>query len=318
MTMARAHSSLNSAETPTPSKRRWHSLALASVCLVAVGAVAPRAQACLHPAPEPDFAWGEPADNATDVPTDVIPYYRMPVFADGIEGGVPGTFTLRTMSSIEVAIVPRHAQYEVYELVPAERLDPSTTYVLTGRWTMNGTDIEKTIQFTTGSGPLEGAPAKPEASIEHYEVVGAEGTSCDPLPTGSCIPLGDPDRMVEFRHIDEFGQLGEPYLRRGAVWTDLSGLGEDTGYRCVSLRTRAMNGTYSEPQVICGDDGPVTQLGAFDVACTSTGLEGTPADTGCSVGSSLRSRSHAHGAWIVGIMLGCLLVRGSSRSRSRT
>jgi hypothetical protein len=316
MTTAPAHSSLNSAETPTPSKRHWHSLALASACLIAIWAEPQGAQACLHPAPEPDFTWGEPADNATDVPTDVIPHYRMPFFADGIEGDVPGTFTLRTTSSVEVAIVARRAQEYVYELVPAERLDPSTTYVLTGRWTMNGMAIEKTIQFTTGAGPLEGSPAKPDATIEHYEVVGTSGTSCDPSATGSCVPLGDPELTVEFRHIDQFGQMGEPYLARGSVSLDLSGIGQDTGYRCVSLRSRAMNGTYSEPQVLCGDDGPVTQLGAFDVECTSTGLEGTPSDTGCSVGSSLRSRSHAHGAWILGLMLAWLLIRGSSRARA--
>lgn len=294
----------------------WHSLALLSVFLI-IAADVPSAQACLYPVPEPDLAWGEPADNATGVPTDVIPYYRMPVLAHAGEGVVPGTFTLRTTSSVEVALAPRRAQHHVYELVPAEPLDPDTTYVLTGRWTVNGKDIEDTLQFTTGSGPLEDAPAKPDASIEHYEVVGTEGTSCDPLPTGSCVAFGDPQVTVEYAHVDELDQVGEPYLERGAVWTDLSGLGQATGFKCLSLRTRAMNGTYSEPQVVCGDDGPLTQLGAFDLACTSAGLEGTPADTGCSVGSSLRSRAHTPGAWTFGIMLAWLL-RASSRWRART
>jgi hypothetical protein len=288
-------------------------LALTSACLIAIWAEPQRAEACQSEAPDPDFAWGEPADGATGVPTDVVPYYRLPTFVDRIEAEVPGTFTLRTTSSVEVALVPRHAQTYVYELVPAERLDPSTTYVLTGRWVVDGRAIEETIQFTTGAGALEAAPAKPDASIEHYEVVGKSGNSCEPSPTGSCVALGDPDRTVEYSHVDEFGQLGEPNLGRGSVWTDLSGLGQDPGYECLSLRTRAINGTYSEPQVICGDDGPVTQLGAFDVACTSSGLEGTLADTGCSVGSSLRSRAPGRSLAAAGIMLACLLRRRRAR-----
>jgi hypothetical protein len=193
------------------------------------------------------------------------------------DDGVPGTFTLKAIDSVEVAVTPRRVHYWNYELVPAEALEPNTAYELTGSWLVDTEVVGKTIRFTTGAGPLEDAPAKPSARIEHYQLTGSEQSSCNPAPTGSCLSFGDYS-LVEYAHVDTFNQVGEPYLARSAAMTNLSGVDQGTSYECVQLRTRAMNGTYSEAQTLCRDDGELYQLTSIVPGCTVAGLtsDGTP------------------------------------------
>jgi hypothetical protein len=232
-----------------------------------------RAHACSTTAPIPDFDQGEPRDNATDVPTDVVLYYPMPVGPVSEGDAVPGVFALRTAGGIDVAITARRAGAWGYELVPAELLAPNTEYVLTGSWTTaNAEALEDTQRFTTGAGPLQATPPAPTATLEHYRIVQTPLSSCSPQETGSCVSFGDPELMIEVRHIDEFDQLDMPYLVRGAMLTNLSGIEQGTSFRCVRLRTRAANGTYGDPQTLCGAEASLTEVMTENVACTSAGL----------------------------------------------
>jgi len=119
----------------TQSRSIYRTVPVAGALLLAVwaGAGLPKAHACSSPAPAPDFGWGEPADNTQNVPTDVILYYPIPIAALSNDG-VPGTFTLKTMAAVEVAVTARRVHYWNYELVPAEELSPNTAYELTGSW----------------------------------------------------------------------------------------------------------------------------------------------------------------------------------------
>lgn len=262
------------------TRRSIYELSLiAGVLLVAVCVMPSRADACSTTPPDPDFGWGEPSDDSTDVPTDVILYYPIPIAALSAEG-VPGTFRLTTMDSIEVAITPRRVHYWNYELVPAEALAPNTTYELTGTWTVGTEEVAKTIRFTTGAGPLEDAPAKPDVMVEHYQLMTDVQSSCDPSPSGTCLSYGDADLFVEYAYVDGFDQVHEPYLTRGAAMIDISGIDQGTPFECVQLRTRAMNGTYSEPARLCRGAGALAQLTSPDLGCTPEGLTSatTPMD----------------------------------------
>jgi hypothetical protein len=231
------------------------------------------AHACSTIAPLPDFDQGEPRDNATDVPTDVVLYYPMPVGPVSEGDAVPGVFALQTTDGVEVAITARRAGAWGYELVPAELLAPNTEYVLTGSWTTaNSEALEDTQRFTTGAGPLQATPPAPTATLEHYRIVQTPLSSCSPPEIGSCLSFGDPELMIEVRHIDEFDQLDTPYIVRGAMLTNLSGIDQGTSFRCVRLRTRAANGTYGDPQTLCGADASLVEVMTEEVACTSAGL----------------------------------------------
>jgi hypothetical protein len=197
-------------------------------------------------------------------------------------GAAPGSFTLITEAGVETRVVTRKAHAWAFELVPVEALLPNTTYVLTARWNAPRKVVETRLRFSTGDGPLLGVPALPSAMMEHYRIAEGPTTSCSPWATGTCLSFGDPDVLVEYSHIDEFGQVDMPYLSRGAAMIDLTGIDQGTNFRCVRLRTRAMNGTYSEPQTLCGADFPLTELSfTNDVRCVSTGLvsPGRPAPT---------------------------------------
>lgn len=250
----------------------YQAMAMVGALLGVVAVDLPKAQACLTDPGEPDFGWGEPADGASGVPTDVIPYYPIPFAALMSDSGVPGTFMLKTMAGVEVTVTPRRVHYWNYELVPDEALAPDTEYELTGSWLVGTEMIAKTIHFTTGAGPLEGAPEMPAAMLEHYRIMVDAFTSCDPWPTGTCLSFGDPALMVEYTHVDELGQHDEPYLGRGSAMIDIAGIDQGTPYVCVELRTRAMNGALSEPQTLCREDGALFELTSTDVACTPDGL----------------------------------------------
>jgi hypothetical protein len=66
---------------------------------------------------------------------------------------------------------------------------------------------------------------------------------------------------VQVTYIDSFGQevaslspdgqlIG--YLQGGPFFDNLSGLDQGTNFECAKLRTRAINGSLSEPVVLCG------------------------------------------------------------------
>jgi len=90
------------------------------------------------------------------------------------------------------------------------------------------------------------------------------------------------DTFVEHFYLDSvddpsiyeggFGVQG-PYLYGQSAWTNLSGIDQGTPYQCVRLRTRAYDGTYSEPVVLCGKDAPHYVVeGSAMLECTPQGL----------------------------------------------
>ncbi len=193
-----------------------------------------------------------------------------------------------------------------FELVPPNELEPLTTYTLRGRWTPSGLSEEVTIalSFTTGAGRLDSVPAAPSASMRHYRLSGGPSSTCGPPPVGTCVSMAA-GTLVQTTYLDSFGQEHGPspdpnsapidgYLYDGPFFTDLAGIAQGTNYECVLLRTRAINGSLSQPTVLCGDDAPLFELsGGLTVGCTPEGLthdgelvlasESTPAAEGCSV-----------------------------------
>jgi MYXO-CTERM domain-containing protein len=252
---------------------------------VALGLLDARdAHACSINPPPPALV-GMPANGETGVPTDVRLVYDS--FKSGISASAGGgTFELTTASGDTVAVELQHRLWSHVELVPARELAPLTTYTLKGRWTASapgGSDASGTVSFTTGAGPVSGAPAAPVASMRHYRLHGGESTSCDLPPVGTCValPVG---QLVQVTYLDDVGQeIGVPSesgsppqfgsLAGGPFFDDLAGIDQGTNFECVVLRTRAANGRLSPPTVVCGDDAPLYELrGRPDIACTPEGL----------------------------------------------
>lgn len=127
-----------------------------------------------------------------------------------------------------------------------------------------------------------------------------------------------PDVFVETVAIDESGQSSFRALHQGSFETNLSGHEQGTEFRCVRLRMRALNGTYSEPVKACrADYGPPVEIRARAIACgaitESTVVEqdvSMEASTGegCSV-----SRSSQSAALNLLIALATLLLSGRQR-----
>jgi hypothetical protein len=172
----------------------------------------------------------------------------------------------------------RRAAGYTFEVVPSSPLAANTTYTLHGSWTTLDNDtFEDDVTFTTGAGPLTTAPAAPDVTIAHYHYALAEPSACTAPEYGTCVsfPLV-PGGIIEAAHIDDFEQRQEGYFYFGPFFANLSGVQQGTNFKCIELRARALNGTFSEPVRRCGADVAITEIaGRPDVGCTSTGLSWT-------------------------------------------
>src|SRR5438552_8435545 len=81
---------------------------VAFACAVATFGLPRVARACSIAAPDPTLI-GMPADGDRGVPTDVVPYYRIPVGFSSSDGTVPGTFTLTSANGTPIALTAKEA-----------------------------------------------------------------------------------------------------------------------------------------------------------------------------------------------------------------
>jgi hypothetical protein len=258
------------------SKRITHSTSAIALLALAVVALADRpARACSYAPPAPKMRT-LPADGARGVPTNThlvvdllaARLYEVPAHEDWLE--------LRDATGNLVPTTRADGFAWDAERVPTAPLAPQTTYTLQLR---SGTTTISS-SFTTGSGPSTATPAMPLGRMEHY-LLPSQETSCDPLPSGTCVAVPE-DAVVELTFVDTFGQEqgsgwsteGEriPYLQRGPFFVNLSGIDQGTNFLCARLRTRALDGTVSEPVELCGADAPTFALTSRAVTCTPQGL----------------------------------------------
>jgi MYXO-CTERM domain-containing protein len=286
------------------------------------------AEACMTDMPPPALD-GFPKDGSTGVPTNVIPILDRQSAWIAEPDAAGAVFELSSESGEAIAVGPRQSHVWHIELVPSAPLAPGTRYTLRGRWLSLrlSTPVDLSLSFTTGDGPLQTAPPVPIASMQHYTLTKAALSSCDLPRTGTCV-AHPTDTFVEHFYLDlvndpsayagTFGVQG-PYLYGQSAWTDLSGIDQQTPYQCVRLRTRAADGTYSEPVVLCGKDAPLYRIeGSAMPTCTAQGLaheghlvtasEASP-ETGCSIANARTSDG-----WL--LLLGLAFAFASRRRRA--
>jgi len=240
------------------------------------------AEACTVLRPPPALK-GIPADGETGVPTNVRPIYDL-FAADLADPSKDAHFELVSASGVAIAVAARATHYWHFELFPAAELEPQTTYTLHASWIVGLNTVTFTQSFTTGAGPVVAAPPPPVASLRHYRLHEPAQSTCEsPSLTGTCVsvPAGT---LVQANDIDEFGQergvtdengiLTGGYLHDGAFFTNnLSGIDQGTNDRCVRLRSRGVDGSLSEPVVLCREDGPLYEIaGRPTLGCTTEGL----------------------------------------------
>jgi hypothetical protein len=253
-------------------------------CLVLGVSLWPRpVRACSIALPPPALE-GIPADGDVAVPTDVRLIYDL--FAAHLTALAVQSpeFELTDASGQILRLVQRPPSVGKLELVPENQLQPLTVYRLRGHWREASPSAGETtlsLSFTTAAGPAV-APSPPVASMQHYAFREVALSSCDPQSTGTCVSI-PASTTVAVTYIDSFGQevadfspdglevVG--YLRGGPFFDNLSGLDQGTNFECVKLRTRALNGSLSEPVVLCGKDAPTFELrGTANIACSPAGL----------------------------------------------
>jgi hypothetical protein len=279
-----------------PDRDFWIAiLALGACSLAGVSA----ARACSYPGLPAAFE-GYPREGSTGVPTDVIPVFdRLRVGVD--EEGRGAVFRLISERGQTIPIRLRLSHIFKFELVPGSRLEPNTRYTFEGRLTVpqrTPPTLQITLSFTTGSGPLRTTPPPPSARLEHYTLPEAGCVStCDcPEHQGSCIALPATGSFVEFAfsHNEDFSIADEPfvghqnrYLRDGVFSTNLTGIAQRTPDRCVRMRTRAENGIYSQPVVLCRENSVSYGVkGDLRIICTPAGLVTTDGRSAAAVAST--------------------------------
>lgn len=237
----------------------------------------PRARACVIDPGDPRFD-GIPADGDTDVPTNVVPiFFFLPWYEEPTTEGVPGTFVIETLDGKTVETTAQPAASQWFEIVPARFLEPNTSYRIRGTWNRSDRIFETQLEFTTGAGPHTEMVEAPAATLQHLDWRPSVSTSCDGELQRTCVAL-EQDAMIEYDFVDEFGQIQDElgYIARASFFTTVltTKLQQATNFRCIRLRTRAIDGTLSEYTKLCGDAAPVFHV-AVDgdvVECTNDGL----------------------------------------------
>lgn len=254
----------------------WPSIVLLAASVLAY---ASPASACVVPTDAPAFSDGAPLDGADGVPTDVVPFYRIPIAVLSAAAGTsdfdppPGQFTLATAQGRAIEITVRLVHSLTFEIVPSEPLEPNTEHVLRGAWSIEGDIYTDELTFTTGAGPLATPPEPPDPRLVHYNAAEPEEIAiCAPvLPTGTCIWDTHNDQFIELALLMDDGTVAYSMLAHQAMAISLLGSGEEPELQCVRLRTRGLNGRFSTPVTRCRDGEPVQDIATDDVRCTPDG-----------------------------------------------
>jgi hypothetical protein len=216
---------------------------------------------------------GLPAAGERDVPTDVVFVFASDnanLFDE--EDISSAMFELTSPSGTSVRLTPRVEFLRHFELVPETELEPSTEYTLRATLPAQARlepSVAVSLSFTTGEGPLSVPPAPPDARMQHYHSTDTLISSCDLGTDGSCIFFPSTTAVV----LSYTDSPDTRYLVFGSWDANLSGVNQASSFACVTLRTRAADGTMSDPIELCRDDAET-----FDVpdltglACTENGL----------------------------------------------
>jgi hypothetical protein len=234
-------------------------------------------------APPPLTLVGMPADGESNVPTSVVPVYDIVPLLSNLDESRLGlaTFELVSDAGVSVPLAARMTYIWHFELVPERALLPRTAYALRAVLPASSQMPESVtlgLSFTTGDGPLDQVPVPPPARIEHWVSSGVTNyNSCSPSMNGTCISFESGTAIDAL-----FVGSSEHYLYFDAFLTDLTGVDQGTPYTCVELRTRALDGTTSDPLTLCRGDGarfPVSG-NINGLECTENGLmrDGAPID----------------------------------------
>ena len=227
----------------------------------------------------PPWLVGVPANDETGVPTNVILFYEVPalVVYRPLPDEVPGAFSLKSSDGEVLGFSLRRQCEAHFELIPAQALQPNTSYVFSASWIFEGgREVSEQLSFVTGDGPLERAPEPPRAIMQNYATTNPDRNTCSTPLAGNCVSLADEQPWVEYSLIDELGQNVRTYCRRGSSVVSRSGPSPYVNYRCVGLRTRAANGWFSKRVRLCEADAPKLDLSDLEdfpgLTCNSAGF----------------------------------------------
>src|SRR5688572_27097482 len=247
-------------------------VAVGGALVAALALASGHALACLVP-PPPIGLVGLPADGERNVPTNVVAVYAS-AYANlhAEEEIVRARFELTSSSGAIVPLTPQVRFAHHFELVPETALEPSTEYTLRATLPTQPTyepSVAVSLSFTTGDKPVTGTPAPPNARMQHYHSTDTVVSSCDPGLDGSCIffPRGT---GVELSY--SFAP-DTRYLVFGGWGTNLTGVNQGNPATCATLRTRAADGTMSEPRELCREDAETLSVPDLTgLGCTENGL----------------------------------------------
>jgi hypothetical protein len=240
--------------------------AVALACAVGAFLGHRTASACSTTPPPPALV-GSPSDGDVEVPTDVLPFYDST--AAEIQDLTQVEFSLTSSTGDSIGIKANATYQGTFELTPDHPLEPSTKYTLLA--TLAG--ATPSVAFTTGSGPVSSAPLPPSARLQHYQFGQPLQNDCSPWAAGTCVAVAN-GLPVEAVDIDQLGQDAPfRYLYTTSWFENLSGIDQGTPDVCVRLRSRAANGTFSTPVVLCGAGAPLSTIrGSEQIACTPNGI----------------------------------------------
>ncbi|HMJ16186.1 MAG TPA: Ig-like domain-containing protein [Polyangiaceae bacterium] len=275
------------------------------------------AQACSQPAPPVELI-GYPADGATQVPTDVRPIYDT-IRANTLQASALASATFEIRSS-NGTVIPATAALSPYawhfELTPQQPLAANTSYALVATLpARDGGTVKDSVTFTSGSAPAAPPRAPHDLFLQNYHYSGPVN-SCGPIQRATCVavPAG---QFVVMAPPPPFA--GTTYLLREAeltsVFTASSTNLPPSG--CLTFRTRAPNGSLSEPVLRCAEASPHFELsGSAQIGCTPEGLtqDGRPVAPGraCSISHSSTSSG---AAWFAAALAFIGAFRAKRRSK---
>ncbi len=258
---------------------------------------------------------GQPAVNATDVPTNVVPWLW------GEQIGGDAVVTLRDVTGevvpADVVWLEGYVSGEYVEIHPRAELAAGRFYdvLIEGALTDGGAGY---YRFTTGSGPATGAPPSlPAPSMQVADNGSPSGCGEDTFACVGTTYAG----TVRATVTDAAGAVeGEMLVTiDGALRYVRSAAAADSPF-CVELRARDVAGRLGEPSTICSDDAQLFSIStASPVTCEGSRIvaDGRFADepevrAGGDDGCAAAGRSPAADAWLVALIAWALRRRRGS------
>jgi hypothetical protein len=230
------------------SRRAATAAVIGALATIAAAYGAAPARACSYAA---SLSMGQPEHREGNVPTNVVPW----LFGHTLDHAVVITLTDDSSAEIPIDVVRVGSSIggEYFEARPRTTLQPYTRYTVT-------TEIPDALStpvsywFTTGAGPLDGAPpALPELAMQIADNASAFSSCGD--NTFACIAT--PDDVAVRATITTGADVEAEILSR---WSPLqyarTASPVDAPF-CIELRARNMAGMLGPPSRLCSDDAPI-------------------------------------------------------------